>query len=246
MAKLFSEFFVEYLNDRGMFITEEDNDSESDQNYTPVLDTDRAVKLIDAAREHARWMTVNYRMTFTDFLVKYSKLTDKHRPGGHSYGPYYEAFLNKFRMWEIDILLLGVSAFGGGDVLAFLDYFYAARIWGVDTSPLKVDNPRFTFINSDAYRVGTIPDNVKFQVIVDDCHHDVRHQIKALELYMPTLNQGGVYVVEDLGPEWEAEDHIYGLTTHGFKVDGRHVSYIDLAHERPNHRPNDNRLLVIH
>jgi len=183
-------------------------------------------------------------MTLTQLFIKNEAATDKHRPGGHSYGPIYDSFLTQFREQEINILELGVTAFGGGDILALLEGFPLARIWGIDNRPVNIVDPRYTMIVGDAYSVRTAPENTTFDIIIDDCLHDIGHQTRALEIYLPLLNVGGVYIIEDLLAYWETGESIYRL---GNVVGpGRRVTYADLSFQRPDRRPNDNKMLIIY
>jgi len=43
MDSTFADHFMQYLNGKGLYVTEEDNDSESGQRYRQVCDTESAV-----------------------------------------------------------------------------------------------------------------------------------------------------------------------------------------------------------
>ena len=85
------------------------------------------------------------------------------------------------------------------------DFFEQSLLWGVDID-------RDTFISSeriqecgwvDQLKLSTMIKNadyfsIKFDLIVDDGWHHPESQINSLIAYLPYLNKGGTYILEDI------------------------------------------------
>jgi len=140
--------------------------------------------------------------TLSELLSQRSANTDKN--SGHTYGPAYDAWFGPFRDRPIRLLELGASGYGGGDLLAFSEYFQHGAIWAVDHTlerllPAVREHPRIHLVLADAYADQTpaMLGDQGFDVIIDDCDHRLECQQRAASLYSPLLRTGGLYVVED-------------------------------------------------
>ena len=135
---------------------------------------------------------------FSDLISKYN--TSK--PEGE-YRNFLDNLFFKIRPKTKTILEIGVSE--GGGLLAMRDFFEQSLLWGVDID-------RDTFINSerikecewvDQLKLKTMIKNAeyfstKFDLIVDDGWHHPESQINSLIAYLPYLNKGGTYILEDI------------------------------------------------
>ena len=115
----------------------------------------------------------------------------------------YDRHFTKFRDKPVSILELGV--YHGGSLQMWKHYFGAqARIFGVDINPrcMELTEPNITvFIGDQEDRSflrslrATLP---KLDVIIDDGGHTMGQQITSFEELYGHLNEGGVYLAEDL------------------------------------------------
>jgi cephalosporin hydroxylase len=120
----------------------------------------------------------------------------------HSYIPVYEELLKPYRDFGT-ILEIGL-AFGYS--LRMWDEYFGddARIYGADISVVfdtsDFKSPRLTVLEADA----TQPDllnkigDTTFDVIIDDGSHVPSDQIATFNLLRDRMNNGGVYIVEDI------------------------------------------------
>lgn len=119
----------------------------------------------------------------------------------HNYLNKYEFFLNKWKKESINILELGV--FEGSSLKMWGKYFSNAIIYGVD---INVECMRFQGGNCkvlirDLADESILEDlkGIQPTIIIDDASHLWSHQIKALYHLLPGLQEGGIYILEDLG-----------------------------------------------
>lgn len=138
------------------------------------------------------------------------------------YTPCYEAAFSEIRPYVRTLLEVGVgtlqpeipsSAVGfldnspyytpGGSLRAWRDYFPNAHILGVDVA----EDCRFTeerietmiFSSTDAYQCAAHLQNRSFDIIIDDGLHMAYAQLVTLRNLFHAVNDGGFYVVEDMG-----------------------------------------------
>lgn len=143
--------------------------------------------------------------------------TDKNST--HCYIEYfYEEAFEEYRDKEVSILEIGIS--GGYSFRLWKEYFKNAKtIIGIDNRPEAVAEvnrsiPGVEFYYGDAYTQEMVDKLPKFDIIIDDGCHKTDYQVKAMELYLPLLKEGGLYVIEDIQHEYpkysEFEDP-YGM-----------------------------------
>ena len=121
----------------------------------------------------------------------------------HHYIPLYDRYLSPYRNKKIRFLEIGVSK--GGSLNMWRKYFgNEAVIYGVDIDP---NCAQFNGIEAQV-RIGSQGD-LKFldsvinemggvDVIIDDGSHMMKHIKESLEFLFPKLNNGGLYIIEDL------------------------------------------------
>lgn len=133
---------------------------------------------------------------------KYS--TDKNS-NYHNYLNKYEIFLQKLRNDPINILELGV--FNGSSLRMWEEYFKNAQIYGVDIDDKcqKYNDGRCHVIIQDLgdERLLRQLSDISPSIIIDDASHYMSHQIKALYHLFPILKSGGVFIIEDLGTNFD-------------------------------------------
>jgi hypothetical protein len=96
--------------------------------------------------------------SLSDLLKAHGAHTDKATM--HQYGALYDLWFAKCRDAPMALLELGVSCFGGGDLLAFARYFSKGRIFGIDLWPEGclaevLADPRISVLRGDVYALPT-------------------------------------------------------------------------------------------
>lgn len=135
-------------------------------------------------------------MTLHELGLKHG--TDK--ATAHHYLEFYEAQLPK----KITRLLeIGVK--DGASLRMWHEYYPDAEIVGIDIEAVApVDG--CTVIRMDATDVSALHTLGSFDVIVDDGSHKTKDQlISFAQLYHHQLNDGGVYVMEDIHTSYYSE-----------------------------------------
>lgn len=119
----------------------------------------------------------------------------------HNYLNKYDFFLKGFKDEPVHVLELGV--FNGSSLRMWEEYFTKAQIYGVDIeeSCRRYEGGRRHVIIQDLGEERLLEQlsAAEPSVIIDDASHYTSHQIKALYHLFPALRAGGVYIVEDLG-----------------------------------------------
>ena len=123
---------------------------------------------------------------------------------GHDYCRFYETFLKGFRGRPITVLELGCGPLWniGASLRMFRSYFPQARIIGVD------NKPRSRRLEAEGFeiRVGDLadPDFVRSlreyrpTILIDDASHIWSHQILSISELYDTVENGGIFIMEDI------------------------------------------------
>jgi hypothetical protein len=135
----------------------------------------------------------------------------------HAYSIHYSKLFERLRNKPINILEIGLARRTDRGALGitcpslnmWLDYFPAARVYGLDVDDFSlVRMPRTTIFRADQ---GNADDLLKvvsqcprFDIIIDDGSHASYHQQLTLKTLFPHLSSGGYYVIEDL--LWQPPD----------------------------------------
>ncbi len=143
----------------------------------------------------------------------------------HTYIPWYEQTFSERRLDSLNVLEIGVLF--GGSLKMWETYFENSYIYGIEDFSQKdgqwyyqfepVDgemvmrdvnsHKRITLFNFDCENLDLIQNNLKglkFDIIIDDANHLLAQQIKNFQNYFPYLNDGGIYVCEDVQSTQEA------------------------------------------
>jgi hypothetical protein len=131
--------------------------------------------------------------------------TDKHQL--HLYGHIYQKLFWPHKYKPIKLLEIGVGGYGvglGGESLnAWQLYFPFANIIGCDIQ----DKRRLVTPNTKIYQLDQSSEDQMeqlanlekhFDIIIDDGSHRSNDQITAFECLYPALNNGGIYIIEDV------------------------------------------------
>lgn len=136
-----------------------------------------------------------------------AKLARTDKGGAHNYTSVYERHFRKFRNKRISLLEIGVGGYslqpGGGSLRMWRAYFPYARIAAIDI----YDKTRFSRGRVKVYQCSQIDgDGLReiceeydgFDIIIDDGSHINEHQIETFGTLFDHLNDGGIYVIEDV------------------------------------------------
>ena len=154
--------------------------------------------------------------TLVDIMVEKNLRNDTHYEFGtdkefnHRYcTAFYDKEFPKYRDKRIRLLEIGVHR--GGGLAVFHEYFSDADIYGVDPFEFGAAKnclpyPRVRVFTADGYSkefADTLP---KFDIIIDDGPHTKESHLKSLQIYLNKLNDGGVFIIEDISEmEWTEE-----------------------------------------
>jgi len=149
--------------------------------------------------------------------------SDKCKQWGHNYIPGYEDLLKDIRfkaktVLEIGIgcgpheraMLKGCPAYkSGNSIRMWRDYFSNAKIYAVDILPegMIVGEDRIqTFVVDQSSEKDLLDLTQKvggsYDFICDDGSHMAQHQVFSFKVLEKFVNPGGIYVIEDVQPEW--------------------------------------------
>lgn len=157
--------------------------------------------------ERRRWSTIK---TLDEICIETG--TDKgtdHPVKGHGYAPYYDYLFHSLRRAPIKFLEIGVG--GGESIRAWLAYFTAAKVFGIDkvqrTNPWNTpgESPvdRYKFVQGDQtdetmWKCFQADNGTDFDIIIDDGGHFSDQVITTYKGMWPALKSGGLYCIEDL------------------------------------------------
>ena len=130
----------------------------------------------------------------------------------HSYiQHFYEKEFAKYKDSKISILEIGT--FKGASLALYKAYFTNATITGIDGNDwVEPENrdPDINYIVVETAYSKEVADTLdKFDIIIDDASHELHHQISAIELYLPKLKKGGLFIIEDI----EKDDYLDKLVS---------------------------------
>jgi len=126
----------------------------------------------------------------------------------HHYFEVYDRYLGRFRDRPIKLIEIGVSQ--GGSLQLWRNFFGPlARIVGVDIAPrceilreqgldVRIGGQTDAeFLHALIAEIGGI------DVLIDDGSHMCAHQRATFEIVFPVLNDGGIYLCEDLHTSYQ-------------------------------------------
>ena len=155
----------------------------------------------------------------TDFYTIGKNLTDKVEH--HRYDRFYPTFLEPLRSQKFNMLEIGVD--DGGSLKLWEEYFPHASIYGADINK-EWQNKRCKVYKCDQSKTEDLKKMVKLlpscKFIIDDGSHHPEHQlITFLEMFENTLEDGGIYIIEDVECNyWHPNSAVYGYTIGHFSM----------------------------
>ncbi len=131
--------------------------------------------------------------------------TDK---GDHNYIKYYSEWFAPYQDKEINLLEVGVE--NGGSIKLWRDYFTKGTVYGMEKAEVYGGDFKCDSLNKK--EVDKALGDLKFDIIIDDGDHHPESQIKTYKNLKNRLNDGGLYVIEDIhGPKYNNYIHERGV-----------------------------------
>lgn len=157
----------------------------------------------------------------------------------HSYIETYENLFYKYKNKNINLLEIGV--FAGLSIKMWSEYFENGNIFGVDIDLKNCETDTFSYKNVNLFEFDIINEDKiknifkgkKFDIIIDDGSHILSDQIQSFIILENYMNEGGIYVIEDI----KNIDTVF----YKFKELNSKCEPIDLRHQR---LCDDNSLIV--
>lgn len=141
----------------------------------------------------------------------------------HSYIEKYDELFGTFKDKKINFLEIGCLTCGS--IKMFNEFFTQGHIYGMDNwaqntdhmghllhnkginlteiiDDVKENYPRVKLITCDSTNKDAVEkklSGIKFEIIIDDGDHRLESQFETFKNFIPYLEQGGVYVIEDVG-----------------------------------------------
>ena len=134
-----------------------------------------------------------------DFLFQYFNSFKQQ----HDYADFFQENLEGLKDKKLDILEIGTAK--GDGIASFYFYFSYSNFIGVDNNPFRIryKSKRIRNIYVDISSRKILKNltnhlNQKFDLIIDDCSHQLIDQILCFSENFKNLKKGGTYIIEDL------------------------------------------------
>jgi len=193
-------------------------------------------------RDARRWSA----MSLTELAEEFG--SDKW--GVHRYTPHYERHFAQLREREMLVIELGIGGYarerqGGASLRMWKWYFPRAQVVGVDIEDKSfVDEERITAFRGSQTNPRLMRRIIKRfgqpALVIDDGSHRSPDVIRSFEILFPLLDDGGLYVIEDVQtsywPQWKGSLELDDPTTSMAMVkrllDGlNHEEFLDEAYQ---------------
>jgi hypothetical protein len=121
---------------------------------------------------------------------------------GNGYSIFYDKYFLKKKNQRNNILEIGVA--NGHSSASFYKYFLNSKINCLDNKPIQrffYKGERLKYFKLDIFNEKNIKKfllkSEKFDIIIDDSQHTQHAILKNLVNFLPKLNDGGCYIIED-------------------------------------------------
>jgi len=121
----------------------------------------------------------------------------------HDYADFFQENLKELKDKKLDILEIGTAK--GDGIASLYFYFPYSNFIGADNNPFRTryKSKRIRSIYVDISSKKILQNltnhlNQKFDLIIDDCSHQLIDQILCFSENFKNLKKGGIYIVEDL------------------------------------------------
>lgn len=189
-----------------------------------------------------------------DIGLKYN--TDK-SSRFHNYLDFYEEHLPD---QSFNGRLLEIGIMDGYSIQMWREYYPDAEIVGVDIMPkdhLKIaKDPNVTLLQLNATDIEAVSELEYFDIVIDDgSHMSLEQQQDFFWFYFNQLNQGGIYVIEDLWtshmPNYVNSKYTTKQVLARLEEDGMQMIYFTHPHDGiekifPEYKGLDSETVIVH
>jgi hypothetical protein len=170
-------------------------------------------------------LDTDWRTSMSDLKKIYEKYS---YPGGwgdkgtaHNYLPTYERYMQQ----RDNVTVLEIGVMRGHSIKMWNEYFKNSQVIGIDISLTNLEFQLDNVYVCDGTKVSDVDamfSNVTFDYVVDDGSHFVQDQLASLDVFLPRMNPGGVYFIEDIAGDEPLALIEQRLSGHDYEViDGR-------------------------
>ncbi len=139
----------------------------------------------------------------------------------HRYDKIYDFFLKSMYEKEGSILEIGIAE--GNSLKVWLQLFPNAYVYGIDKE-VEAEYNKFKIFKKDQSKEDDLLE-VKEKIkdknlffINDDGSHIPEHQLLTFNTFFPLLEEGGIYIIEDIETSYWSKNGLYGYSTrYGYK-----------------------------
>jgi hypothetical protein len=164
------------------------------------------------SKRQKRWIKdiINYFLAFGsgNNLNRLAIIYGCDKYGAHYYTPHYQLHFKKFKYRKINLLEIGVGGYedphqGGNSLRMWKKYFTFGKIYSIDIYDKSFFQKKrikiFKGSQVDSNFLDTVTNEIgELDIIIDDGSHINEHVIETFKLLFPKLNDGGIYVIEDV------------------------------------------------
>ena len=160
----------------------------------------------------------------------------------HSYAVVYDPLLAPYKETATSVLEIGLET--GASLAAFHDYFSNATIYGIDIQdrvrPEYKTLDRIQLLFGDALSTPIVNHfSTTYDIIIEDASHIPAHQKQHFADFCTFVKPGGVYVIEDVLPNYRNEVFEF------VKSIGEPLNFTCVLHDLTSHKNiHDDNLIV--
>lgn len=140
----------------------------------------------------------------------------------HKYHEIFPLFINKFYNTEGGMIEIGVESYAS--VKMWINLFKNFYVYGFDIGTNE-KGEKFEVFKGDQSKESDLVDfiniiNKPIYFINDDGSHIPEHQLLTFNKLFPLLEEGGIYIIEDIETSYWTKNGLYGYkTNYGYKND---------------------------
>ena len=153
-------------------------------------------------------------------LFIYGKKYGSDKITHHKYHEIYHQYLKQFYDKKGGLIEIGIA--GENSLKMWMDAFPNMYIYGIDIGKEDKNDKYaiFKIDQSSENQLKSILDKIKHPIyfINDDGSHIPEHQLLTFNILFPLLEEGGIYIIEDIETSYWTKSGLYGYDTrYGYK-----------------------------
>jgi len=138
----------------------------------------------------------------------------------HGYHRFFPRYVDQYQNSDDGILIIGIQ--NVKSLKLWLDYFPNIYIYGIDIG-VEDKGDRYNIFKCDQSNKKQLAETInkinhKINIVIDDGSHIPEHQILSFDMLFKKLEDGGVYIIEDIETSYWKRGYIYSYSTnYGYK-----------------------------